>query len=109
MPQYILLIRVGPQGSAGMLANGREGAERAKESLASLGATNIQHYPVIGEYELVMIADFPDEATLIAATHQGRTQGFQVEELQVYSFDVLDQALAKLEALPAEANPDPGA
>ena len=99
MPRYILLIKAGPFGAANMLATGREGALGAMANLETLGVSNIVHYPVLGEYDLVLMADFTDDAACLAASLLANTEGYEVEQLKVFSLDELDQARQKLEAM----------
>ena len=66
MPTYVLLTTFTPQG----IENVRDSPERtghAKEMIESLGGTWREFFVTMGQYDGVVIVDFPDDATAARA------------------------------------------
>ena len=75
MPTYIALQRYTQKG----IENIKDGPKRldaAKQVLGAAGGNLIAFYLTMGQYDLVTIAEFPDDQTAARAGLSGGSQGF---------------------------------
>ena len=96
MPTYITLVRWTQKG----LENVKEAPSRldmAKEAYKAMGAELKEMYFVMGEYDMVVISEAPDDQTmakiLISIGSQGSSRG---ETLQAFTEDEYRKIIAAL-------------
>lgn len=76
MPKYLVQFRYSPEGSKGALKEGGSKRRAAvKKAIESVGGTLECFYYSFGEYDGVIIADYPDEASIAAMSLQVSASG----------------------------------
>lgn len=76
MPKYLVQFRYSPDGSKGALKEGGTKRRTAvKKAVESAGGTLDCFYYAFGEFDGVLIADFPDEASAAAMSLQVSATG----------------------------------
>jgi uncharacterized protein with GYD domain len=111
MPKYVLLFRAQEGGAMNMLAGGSEGAAAQRDAIKELGGTVEAQYAVTGHYDAVLIADFPNDASVLAASMGAEAGGLYVDALRAYSADEIDQArrmFPDLMQAPEASSDEPG-
>lgn len=97
MPTYVMLSHLGPDGYARL----QEDPERIKEvnaEVAAMGATIVQQYALLGQYDFLNILECPDEATMfrvataLAARGTVRTMTLQASPIEAYIAALNDAA-----------------
>lgn len=94
MPRYVFLMRANPLGASNMLRYGAAGASRQRRAIRELGGTVSAQYVVTGGWDLILVADLPDEAACLAVSLGAEAGGFYVNALRTHSASDLDQARA---------------
>jgi uncharacterized protein with GYD domain len=95
MPAYVLLMRNDAQGAARMLDAGQDGAAGQAKALDAYGATLIAQYGVMGIYDVVLIADFPDRATCYGFALDATAGGQYTDVLPALTPAEVGQAAAR--------------
>jgi uncharacterized protein with GYD domain len=75
MPTYISLFRYTQKGIEG-IKDGPARLDAAKQVLAAAGGKLLGFYLTMGQYDLVTIAEFPDDETVARTALTGASQGF---------------------------------
>ena len=69
MPKYLLQVSYTAEGAKGLLKDGgTKRREAARAALSSVGATLDAMYFAFGDSDVVVIADAPDAASIVAAS-----------------------------------------
>src|SRR5947209_13812845 len=66
MPKYLLQVGYTPESCAAMVKNPQNRLEAVRPSVESLGGKFLDAWFAFGEYDLVGICDFPDNASAAA-------------------------------------------
>lgn len=97
MPSYVILTRFTRTG----IANVEESPERTAEARAlieSAGGRLREFFVVMGRYDGVLVADFPDEETAAAAVLAlGRSGNVTTETLRAFDLDEFRDVVARVE------------
>ncbi|MEU2158977.1 GYD domain-containing protein [Streptomyces sp. NPDC019396] len=76
MPKYLIQSSYTAEGTRGLMAEGGTGRKEAVERvLRSCGGTLEWMYYAIGSDDLYVVADMPDEASLVATSMAARATG----------------------------------
>jgi uncharacterized protein with GYD domain len=96
MPTYVALQRYTQKG----IENIKDGPKRldaAKQALGAAGGKLIAFYLTMGHYDLVTIAEFPDDQTAARAGLSGGSQGFvRSETLRAFTEEEYRKIIASL-------------
>jgi uncharacterized protein with GYD domain len=96
MPTFVSLINWTDQGVA-RVRDTVARAEDAKRAASAMGGSIKDIYWTVGPYDLVTVADFPDDATatafLLALSSSGNVR---TTTLRAYAGDEMNQIIAKL-------------
>jgi uncharacterized protein with GYD domain len=69
MPKYLLQVSYTPEGAKGLLKDGgTKRREAARAAVASVGGTLESMYFAFGDYDAIVIADMPDQASVVASS-----------------------------------------
>ena len=69
MPKYLLQVSYTAEGAKGVMKDGgSKRREAARSALSSVGATLDARYFAFGDADVVVIADAPDAASIVAAS-----------------------------------------
>jgi uncharacterized protein with GYD domain len=63
MGTYLLLMRNDARGAALMLDAGEDGASSQRRAIEAYGGQLVKQYGVMGSYDVVVIAEFPEPAS----------------------------------------------
>lgn len=96
MQRYLLLMRASEEGALGILNSGSSGAAGQCEAIKALGGKVVEQYVVIGQYDLVVVVDVPDEATALAISLSANIGGLYTEAMRAYQPSEVDAARSKL-------------
>ena len=97
MPTYISLVNLTDQGVRTMKDLSRR-LQNADQTFSSMGAKLKEIYMVMGEYDYVVLAEAPDDATMARVTLAIAGQG-NVRTQTLRAFD-RDETLELVEGLP---------
>jgi uncharacterized protein with GYD domain len=96
MQTYMFLCKFTAEGIKGV-KEGPQRRERAREVIAQLGGRVIGNWLTQGRYDVVWIAEFPDEASASAfALGTGMAGRLTTETLRAYSPEETEAIIAKL-------------
>jgi uncharacterized protein with GYD domain len=96
VPIYIGLARYTQKGIES-IKDGPARLDAAKKNLAAAGGKLIGFYLTMGQYDLVTIAEFPDDATVARAGLAGASQGFvRAETLRAFTEEEYRKIIASL-------------
>jgi len=96
MATYIILIRFTPQG-IGNIKESPKRLDAAKQLFKSMGAELKQSYLVSGQYDLVIIAEGPDDETAMKLALLIGSQGnVRTETLRAFTEDEYRKIIAAL-------------
>jgi uncharacterized protein with GYD domain len=96
VPTYILLCKFTAEGIKGV-KEGPQRRQRAREAIEQLGGRVIGNWLTQGRYDVVWIADFPDEAAASAfALGTGMAGRLTTETMRAYTAEETDAIIAKL-------------
>jgi uncharacterized protein with GYD domain len=96
MPTYIILGKFTDQGIRG-IREGPQRREAARQRMEQMGGRMLSAYNTFGAYDLVITAEFPDEATAMAYLLQSGEQGnVRTETLRAFSPEEMEQVRTKL-------------
>lgn len=96
MPTYITLLRYTQKGIEG-IRQGPARLDEAKNAFASVGGILKGFYLTTGQYDAVVITEFPDAKTMAKAALAGSAQGFvRSETLRAFSEEEYRQIIAEL-------------
>ncbi|MDQ3705350.1 MAG: GYD domain-containing protein [Chloroflexota bacterium] len=84
MALYVVLIRAPGSGSGLMLYSHVLGAEQQKDAIKILGGEVIGQYAVLGQYDEVLIVDFPDSETALAFNLLSNSEGLYAESMRAF-------------------------
>jgi uncharacterized protein with GYD domain len=100
MPTYLFLCNLTEQGIRG-IKQGAQSRQAGRDAIERLGGRVIGNYGTQGRYDVVWLADFPDEAAASAFALQAGLRGnLRTETLRAFTNEEMDAIIAKL--------PDPG-
>jgi uncharacterized protein with GYD domain len=91
---HVLLIRANPEGAVRLLYGGAAGALEQRKVIEEFGGKVRAQYVVTGDYDLVLIADLPSDAALLAISLGAEAGGLYVDSLRAYSDDEIGEAQA---------------
>jgi uncharacterized protein with GYD domain len=101
---YVLLIKAPKTNSQDLLDYGSEGIAGQASALAALGVSVERTYFVTSSWDLVMIAEVPDEVSSLALGLSLNAVGLYAEVLRAFDTEDLETAREKLgAALPQRA------
>jgi len=96
MPTYVSLYRYTQKG----IENIKDGPARldaAKQTVAAAGGKLIGFYLTMGQYDLVVIGEFPDDETVARSALAGGSQGFvRTETFRAFTEDEYRKIIASL-------------
>lgn len=96
MPTYVSLISWTESGVA-EFAQIVNRAERAASLMESLGGTMTQTYWTLGQYDVVVVSEFPDDETATAAASAISSQGqVRTTTLRAFDSDEMQGIISKL-------------
>jgi uncharacterized protein with GYD domain len=96
MPTYVSLINWTDQGVAGFKETVARG-EDAKRAAAAMGGSIREILWTVGPYDIVTIADFPDETTATAfLLALGSRGNIRTTTLRAFSAEEMTQIIAKV-------------
>lgn len=99
MPQYVLLMRALDAGATKMLVGGSEGIRRQADAIEDLGGTVIAQHVVLGDHDLVLHVDYPDEAAVLATQLAAEAGGMYVNALRICTDSEVDAAFSRFPGL----------
>lgn len=99
MPTYVILQKAADYGSAGIIAGPSSGAERQAAAVSALGGTVMNQFAVLGQYDVVLVADFPDDETVLAFSLRAQEEGFYTHAMRAFTPHEADSAVARLTKL----------
>lgn len=89
MPQYLLQVCYSPSSVKAMVANPQNREDAARKVVESVGGTLKSFHFAFGEFDVVMIAEFPDNAAAasvaLATGASGALSRFQTTTLMTTS------------------------
>jgi len=98
MPTYIFLCKFTAEGIKGV-KEGPQRRQRAREVIEQLGGRAIGNWLTQGRYDVIWIAEFPDEASASAfALSTGMAGRLTTETLRAYTPKETEPIFAKLPA-----------
>lgn len=74
MATYVMLMKWTEQGAAD-ITDGKQGREAGKKAAKALGVTWKRSYLVMGEYDVIVIAEAPDDETIAKFALLGAMSG----------------------------------
>ncbi len=96
MPTYIFLCKFTGEGIKG-IKEGPQRRQRAREFVEQFGGRVIGSWLTQGRYDVVWVADFPDEsAAAVFALATGMAGTLTTETLRAYTPEETDAIIAKL-------------
>ena len=96
MPTYIALSRYTQKGIES-IKDGPARLDAAKKNLVAAGGKLIGFYLTMGQYDLVTIAEFPDDGTAARAGLAGGSQGYvRSETLRAFTEEEYRKTIASL-------------
>lgn len=97
MPSYVILTRFTQTG----IEHVEESPDRTENAIAmieSLGGEIREFFVVLGQYDGVLIADFPDDETAArAALALGKSGAVTTETLKAFDLDAFGEIVATIE------------
>lgn len=99
VPLYVFLQRAEDYGAAAMLWSGEEGAKVQEKAFRDLGCKVKALVAVVGRYDVVVIADVPDDATALAVSLHASENGFYTEALRGFGPAELSEARDRLRSV----------
>lgn len=108
MPTFVLLMKANDVASRKILRSGATGAALQRKSVEALGGSIRVQFAVTGHYDVVAIADLPDEATCLALSLASSSGGLYTEALRAYSPEEVDEAGELIRAAVAILSPPQG-
>ncbi|HXE06711.1 MAG TPA: GYD domain-containing protein [Acidobacteriaceae bacterium] len=85
LSEYVLLMKADQTGSVGMLSASSEGKAACSAAIESLGGRLHAFLPVIGAYDVVVHASFPDDVSVVVASHAWNVAGMYTEAMRALS------------------------
>jgi uncharacterized protein with GYD domain len=96
MPTYVFLCKFTAEGIKGV-KEGPQRRQRARERIAELGGKVIGNWLTQGRYDVIWIAEFPDDASASAfALGTGMAGRLTTETMRAYTAEETDAIFAKL-------------
>ncbi|MBI2165969.1 MAG: GYD domain-containing protein [Chloroflexi bacterium] len=96
MPHYIVLANYTEQGLRSIKEAPTSGY-RAEEAIESAGGRLLSMHLTMGQYDLVIIADAPnDEAMAVALLNITRSGDMQTSTLKAFSYDEMRRIIEKV-------------
>lgn len=96
MPTYVTLMKWTEQGIKDVNAT-VDRAEQARQAIDQMGGRMASIYWTQGAYDMVAIADFPDEETAMACLLSlGKLGNVRTETLRAFSADEMRRILGKV-------------
>lgn len=93
MPAYIFLCKFTPEGIRG-IQEAAQRRQRGREAIERLGGRVIGNWATQGRYDVVWIADFPDEASASAfALGTGAAGRLSTETMRAFTPEEMDAIL----------------
>jgi uncharacterized protein with GYD domain len=99
MPTFVFLQKAPDHGAAGISAGPSKGAARQAEAIRALGGTVQAQFAVIGRFDIVLIADVPNDETALAISLRAQEEGFYTEALRAFTPEDADKAVSLLSKL----------
>lgn len=90
--RFLFMIRNDAAGASRMLGGLSSGWDDFDDALRRFGGVLVTLYAVAGRYDAVAIADFDDDAAVLAFTLAATSQGQYVEALPVFGRDQVARA-----------------
>jgi len=85
LPTYVLLYRFTQKGIES-IKDGPARLDAAKQNLAAAGGKLIGFYLTMGQYDAVVVSEFPDDETAARAALGGSSQGYgRTETLRAFT------------------------
>lgn len=96
MQTYVFLCKFTAEGIKGV-KEGPQRRQRAREAIEKLGGRAVGNWLTQGRYDVVWVAEFPDEASASAfALGTGMAGRLTTETLRAYTAEEADAIFAKL-------------
>lgn len=96
MPTYITLLRFTQKGIED-IKEGPGRLEGAKKIFSAAGGSMKAFYLTMGQYDAVVVSEFPDDQTMARAFIAGSSQGFvRTETLRAFTEDEYRKIIASL-------------
>jgi uncharacterized protein with GYD domain len=99
MPSYVILTTFTRTGSE-QVAESPERTEDAKAMIESLGGELREFFVVMGRYDGILVADFPDDETAARAVLAlGKSGNVTTETLKAFDLDAFREIVAGIEGV----------
>lgn len=96
MAKHVLLMKATNIASLNILVRGADGLRAQKEAIEALGGLVVAQFVVTGDYDLVLIVDLPNDASVLALSLASNMGGLYVDALKAYEPSDVDGARAQL-------------
>jgi uncharacterized protein with GYD domain len=96
MPTYVTLLRYTQKGIES-IKDGPSRLDAAKKAFSAAGGSMKAFYFTAGQYDAVVVSEFPDDQTMARAALAGGSQGFvRTETLRAFTEDEYRRIVASL-------------
>ncbi len=92
MALWLLLVENDAWGAASMASSGALGAQDQREAVSALGGVCVSQWASLGRWDAVLVADFPDDAALLAFVMSAGAGGQHVEPVRLLGVDEAHRA-----------------